>query len=239
MVMVGRAYGTLKPTQKYHYLRKLIKFSIIYIFAETVLYMSLKKFLTSKVFFKHLAIALGIVFVVVFLLLQWLSWTTNHGQKIPVPDLKKMNVEKATEALENIDLEAVVLDTIEFNAQFPPYTIVEQDPLPNVNVKENRKVYVKVNAGGYSTVKMPDLIQKSYRLAAPMLKSAGLEEGSKSYVPYLAKDVILEMKQNGKTLKAGDKVMKASKIDLVLGDGKTGYQDTDSTNVETQTHEED
>jgi beta-lactam-binding protein with PASTA domain len=194
--------------------------------------MSLKNFLTSKVFFKQVAIALGIIIVVVFLLLQWMDWTTNHGQKIPVPDLRKMTVEKATEALENIDLEAVVLDTVEFNAQFPPYTIVEQDPLPKVDVKEDRKIYVKVNAGGYSSVKMPDLIQKSYRLAVPMLKSAGLEEGSKSYVPYLAKDVVLEMKQNGKTLKAGDKVMKASKIDLILGDGETGYQEADSTNVE-------
>ena len=65
---------------------KLIKFSIIYIFAETVLPMSVKEFLKSKVFFKQVAIALGIIVVVVFVLLQWLSWTTNHGEKIQVPD---------------------------------------------------------------------------------------------------------------------------------------------------------
>jgi beta-lactam-binding protein with PASTA domain len=201
--------------------------------------MSVRNFLTSKVFFKQVAIALGIIVVVVFLLLQWLDFTTNHGQEIPVPDLKKMTVEKSSEALEAIDLEVAVLDTVEFNAQYPPYTIVEQDPLPKANVKEGRKIYVKVNAGGYSTVKTPDLIQKTYRLAVPMLKSAGLEEGSKTYVPYLAKDVVLEMKQGGKKLRAGDKVMKASKIDLVLGDGKTGYQDPDSTNTTIETPEED
>ena len=199
--------------------------------------MSLKNFLTSKVFFKQIVIALIIIVIVVFLLLQWLNFTTNHCDKIPVPDLRKMTLTKAEEALDGIDLEYVVLDTVDFRAEYPPYTIVEQDPLPKVDVKEGRKIYVKVNAGGYRTLALPDLIQKTYRQALPTLKSMGLEEGTKTYVPYLAKDVVLEMKQNGKKLKAGDKVMKASKIDLVLGDGKTGYQDTDTLTVKNENTE--
>jgi len=205
--------------------------------------MSLKNFLTSKVFFKQVVIALIIIVIVVFLLLQWLDFTTNHGDKIPVPDLRKMTLTKAEQALDGIDLEYVVLDTVDFRAEYPPYTIVEQDPLPKVDVKEGRKIYVKVNAGGYSTLALPDLIQKTYRQALPTLKAMGLEEGTKTYVPYLAKDVVLEMKQNGKKLKAGDKVMKASKIDLVLGDGKTGYQDAADTltvkNENTETQHDD
>jgi beta-lactam-binding protein with PASTA domain len=202
--------------------------------------MSLKNFLTSNVFFKQVAIVLGVIIVVIFLLLQWLSYTTNHGELIPVPELRKMNLAKAEESLENIDLELMVLDTVEYRADFPPYTIVEQDPLPHVNVKDGRKIYIKVNAGGYSAIMLPDLIQKTYRQALPELKAIGLEEGTKTYVPYLAKDVVLEVKQNGRRLKAGDKVKKASKIDLVLGDGKTGYQDTDSTQInDTNTPEPD
>ena len=56
----------------------------------------------------------------------------------------------------------------------------------------------------------------------------------------MAKDVVLEMKQGGKQLKAGDKVLKASKIDLVLGDGKTGFVEetaTDSIPVKENTTE--
>ncbi|MXN90648.1 PASTA domain-containing protein [Flavobacterium sp. Sd200] len=193
--------------------------------------MSLKIFLTSKVFFKQIGIAVVIIVVVVFLLLQWLTITTNHGNKIPVPDLRKLTLTKAGEKLEGIDLEYVVLDTVDFRSEYPPYTIVEQDPLPNTNVKENRKIYIKVNAGGYAAITLPDLIQKTYRQAIPTLKAIGLEEGTKTYIPYLAKDVVLEMKQNGKTLKPGDKVMKASKIDLILGDGKIGFQDTDTVTV--------
>lgn len=197
--------------------------------------MSLKNFLTSKVFFKQVIIALIIVIVAIFAVLYWLDFATNHGEEIPVPDLRKTTVEKAEQKLEDLDLEAVVLDTVDFNPQFPPYTITEQDPLANVTVKKDRKIYVKVNAGGYSSIIVPDLVQKSYRQAVPMLKSAGLAEGTKTYVPYLAKDVVLEMKQNGKTLKKGDKVLKASKIDLVLGDGKESYQDPEATANDTIT----
>lgn len=193
--------------------------------------MTLKDFLQSKVFFKQLAIALLIVIVVIFVLLQYLSYATNHGEEIPVPDLRKMTIEKAEEALDAIDLEYVVLDTVDFKADYPPYTIVQQDPLPKSHVKDGRKVYIKINSSGYAKVEMPDLIQKTYRAALPLLKSAGLEEGKKTYKPYLAKDVVLEVWQNGKKLKKGDKVLKASKIDLVLGDGKTGYEETENDSV--------
>lgn len=200
--------------------------------------MSLKDFLQSKVFFKQVIIALVIIIVIVFALMQYLSYATNHGEEIPVPDLRKMTVEKAQETLENIDLEYVVLDTVEFKADFPPYTVVQQDPLPKVNVKDGRKVYIKVNSSGYNSVELPDVIQKTYRAAMPMLKSIGLEEGTKKYVPYLAKDVVLEIWQKGKKLKAGDKVLKASKIDFVLGDGKTGFVEGEKDSLDTSENTE-
>lgn len=204
--------------------------------------MSLKNFLKSKTFVIQLGIAVGIIIIVVFAALKWLDSTTNHGQEIPVPNLAKMSVDKVGATLEAIDLEYVVLDTVDFNKDFPPYSVVQQDPLPNVNVKENRKVYIKVNAGGYNDIRVPDLVQKTYRQALPTLKAAGLDEGKITYKPYLAKDVVLEMSQNGKKLKAGDMVKKASKIDLVLGDGKTGYtedeEDTDSNAQDTETVED-
>lgn len=187
--------------------------------------MSLKNFLTGKVFLKQIVIALLIIVIAVFAILKWLDSTTNHGQEIPVPDLVKMSVEKAGQTLEAASLEFVVLDTVEYRSEYPAYTVVQQDPLPKVTVKENRKVYVKINAGGYNDIIVPDLVQKTYRQAQPTIKAIGLVEGKVTYKPYLAKDVVLEMWQDGKKLKAGDKVQKASKIDLVLGDGKVGYDE--------------
>ena len=37
--------------------------------------------------------------------------------------------------------------------------------------------------------------------------------------------MVLEMRYKGRKLKAGDKIPKASKIDLVLGDGKVGFEE--------------
>ncbi len=196
--------------------------------------MSLKNFVTSKTFAIQLGIALGIIIITVYAALKWLEGTTNHGQEIPVPNLSKMTVQKAGQSLEAINLQYVVLDTMDYNKEYPPYTVVQQDPLPNVTVKENRKIYLKVNAGGYNDVRLPDLIQKTYRQTVPNLQAVGLQEGTKRYIPYLAKDVVLEMWQNGKKLKPGDMVKKASKIDLVLGDGKTGYNEGSDIDNDTE-----
>ena len=65
----------------------------------------------------------------------------------------------------------------------------------------------------------------------PTLKALGLEAGTITYIPNLGKDMVLEMRYKGRNVKVGDRVLKASKIDLVLGDGKESYQEeaVDST----------
>lgn len=193
--------------------------------------MSWKKFLTSPSFFKNLALALLIIAAAVFGVMRFLSVATNHGEEIPVPNLSKMSLEKAEERLNDIDLELQLLDTVDYNPAFPAYSIVEQDPSPAVTVKDGRKVYVKINAGGYTKVALPELVQKTYRQALSTLRALGLEEGDVKYVEYMAKDVVLEVKQNGKKLKAGDRILKSSKIDFVLGDGKTGFQDQEMDSI--------
>ncbi|MDI1256052.1 MAG: PASTA domain-containing protein [Flavobacterium sp.] len=195
--------------------------------------MSLRNYLKSKVFFTQLAIAFGIVLVLGFLLLQWISFSTNHGEEITVPNLAKMTVEQAEEKLDDADLDYVLLDTVDYVADFPKFSIVKQDPLAGAKVKKNRKIYLKINSSGFSSVHVPNLIEQTLRQAEPTLQSVGLVLGKITYKPYLGKDMVLEMKQNGKNLKAGDKVLKSSTIDLVLGDGKVGYDDepVDSTDT--------
>ena len=191
--------------------------------------MSLRKFLTSKVFLIQVAIALGIIIVLVFAMMKWLSVTTNHGEEITVPDLSKLSVEVAEEKLEALDLEYVLLDTTEYQKDYPKFSVVKQDPVAGSKVKEGRKIYIKVNSDSYRDIVMPDLIEQTLRQAEPTLKALGLELGEKTYKPYLGKDMVLEMRYKGKKLKAGDKIPKASKIDLVLGDGKVGFEEEDDT----------
>lgn len=196
------------------------------------IFMSLRNYLTSRVFFGQVLASLVILAVLVYLFMHWLTFTTDHGHEIAVPNLAKLTEEQVEDKLDELDLDYVLLDSVDYNSNFPKYTVVEQDPLPGAKVKVGRKVYIKINASGFSSVKIPDLIDKTYREAVPTLKALGLEEGTITYIPNLGKDMVLEMRYKGRNLKVGDRVLKASKIDLVLGDGKESYvEEVDSLAV--------
>ncbi len=188
--------------------------------------MSLKNYLKSPLFFGQVVAAISIIGVLVYLFMHWLTFTTDHGNEITVPDLSKLNEEQVEDKLDDLDLDYVLLDSVDYNASYPKHTVVEQDPLAGAKVKKNRKIYIKINSSGFTEVRMPNLIEKTYRQAVPTLKALGLEEGEITYKPYLGKDMVLEMHCNGKKLNPGDKIFKSSKIDLVLGDGKVGFDET-------------
>ncbi|NDP26013.1 MAG: PASTA domain-containing protein [Flavobacterium sp.] len=197
--------------------------------------MSLRKYLSSRAFFGQMLVAIVILAVLSYLFMHWLTFTTDHGHEITVPNLGKLTEQQVEDKLDELDLDYVLLDSVDYNSNFPKSTVVEQDPLPGAKVKEGRKVYIKINASGFSSVKIPDLIDKTYREAVPTLKALGLEEGTITYIPNLGKDMVLEMRFKGRNLKVGDRVLKASKIDLVLGDGKESYVETvDSTAIPTE-----
>ena len=197
--------------------------------------MSLRKYLTSRVFFGQAFVALVILAVLTYLFMHWLTFTTDHGHEITVPNLAKLTEEQVEEKLDQLDLDYVLLDSVDYNSDFPKYSVVEQDPLPGAKVKEGRKVYIKINASGFSSIKIPDFTDKTYRETVATLKALGLEEGTITYIPNLGKDMVLEMRFRGRNLKVGDRVLKASKIDLVLGDGKETYvEEVDTTATPTE-----
>ncbi len=191
--------------------------------------MSLRNYLKSKTFFIQLAIALAIVAVLCYMLMHWLTYTTDHGHEITVPDLRKLSEQQVEDKLDQLDLEYVLLDSVDYKKDFPKHSVVEQDPPVGAKVKEDRKIYIKINSSGFTTVRIPNLIEKTYRQAVPTLKALGLEEGKITYKPYLGKDMVLGMSFNGKKLNPGDKVFKSSKIDLILGDGKVGFEEVADT----------
>ena len=188
--------------------------------------MSLRQYLSSRVFLIQMLIAITIIGVLGYLFTHWLTFTTHHGEEITVPNLSRLSEQEVEEKLDGLNLDYVLLDSVDFKKDYPKHSVVEQDPVAGAKVKENRKIYIKINSSGFTTVTIPNLIEKTYRQAAPTLKSLGLEEGTISYKPYLGKDMVLEMRLNGKKLNPGDKVFKSSRIDLVLGDGKVGFDET-------------
>lgn len=195
--------------------------------------MKIIQFLKSGAFLKQLILALIIVGVLVFLLINFLDFRTRHGEEIDVPDLTKMKLEIAEQKLEDLGLEVLILDTIDYNPSFPAFTIVEQDPLVGEKVKDGRKVYVKVNAGGYAMITMPDLEEKTYRQIQATFRAIGIKEGEVEYKPNMARDLVLSVKLNGKKLKKGDKVLKNSVVNLELGDGKRTFSESELDEIDT------
>lgn len=178
------------------------------------------QFLKSKTFLIQLGLALLVTIILVFLTLQWLKSETNHGEFVEVPDFSKMSVQEMRKAAENAGLRYEVLDSTNYNPDFPRFSILEQSPVAGSKVKDNRKIYFTVNPSGFKKVTVPDIIQVTKRNATSRLRAVGLEVQRVTYIEELGKDMVYRMKYKGKYIKPGDKLPKTSKIELVCGNGK-------------------
>ncbi|HDZ41575.1 MAG TPA: PASTA domain-containing protein [Bacteroidetes bacterium] len=180
--------------------------------------MSLKHFLVSKVFLKHLGLAIAIAITILFTTLLWLSIFTRHGQSRPVPDLYGLTIEEAEKTVKENKMRFEVIDSVYTNI-VPRGYVLEQNPVAGFNVKKNRRIMVTINAFQPEMIEMPDLLELSKRQAIALIESSGLELGKLNYKPDLSIDYVLEQLYHGKPVKPGDSIQKGSVIDLVLGKG--------------------
>lgn len=176
-------------------------------------------FLKSKTFLIQLGLAVVAVIILVLVSLQWLKSTTNHGEFVEVPDFSKMSVMEMRSAVEEAGLRYQILDSSNYNPDYPRFSILDQDPPAGNKVKSNRKIYFTVNPSGYKKVSVPDIIQVTQRNAASMLRAVGLDVERVTYIDELGKDMVYNMKFKGKYVKPGDKLPKTSKIELICGNG--------------------
>ncbi|MGA9238818.1 PASTA domain-containing protein [Robiginitalea sp.] len=176
-------------------------------------------FLTSKTFLIQLGLALLVSGVLIFLSMQWLKSTTDHGEFVQVPDLSKKSVTEMRDVLALKDLRYEVVDSANFDPQYPRFSIIEQNPPAGSKVKKNRKIYVTVNPSGYKKVSVPDIIQVTRRNATSMLRAVGLDVDKVTYIDELGKDMVYRIRFEGKYIKPGDKLARTSTIELVCGNG--------------------
>ena len=201
--------------------------------------MGLFRFIFSKTFVIQIVLAIVVLVVLSFLTMQWLDYSTNQDQRIEVPDLAKMNLDNVEDRLEELELDFEILDSANFNPEFPRYSVIDQVPAPGKLVKEDRKIYLTLNPSGYRKIEVPNnLIRKTRRQVEPTLRSLGFEIGEISYKPDIAEDAVLELRHKGKLIEPGEKLMKTSKIDLVLGDGSGRYRGTDEDTLDVENEPE-
>lgn len=183
--------------------------------------MSIFQFLKSKTFFKQIAIAITGFVILFFVLRFWLNITTNHDQKIQVPDLHKLTLAEADRKLKELNLDFKILDSASYNPTYPKKSVIEQSPEAGDFVKEKRKIYLTLNPSKYRDITIPDLNGRTKRQAESELQAIGFIVGTEyTYVRDLGLDVVRGLRHKGKILNPNDKLPKNSIIDLVLGDGK-------------------
>jgi beta-lactam-binding protein with PASTA domain len=176
------------------------------------------KFLFSKTFILNLIVAGVILAGGLYATLWYLDDYTLHGQYIEVPDLEGKYLDHLDSTLNKNEFTPILSDSI-YLSGMPPRSIVDQEPRPGKTVKQGRKIYLTIASQQPPKVTMPNLVDLSLRQATSLMETYGLQVGELTYRPDLCVNCILEQHNNGNPVIAGDKVLGAATIDLVVGQG--------------------
>ncbi|HTF81597.1 MAG TPA: PASTA domain-containing protein [Cytophagales bacterium] len=172
----------------------------------------------------HIVIVVALFTLLIFFFFNfYLPWSTNHDQKIKVPELKSLKINKAQSLIEEMNLRLEISDSV-FNPDVPAFTVISQYPKSGNMVKENRKIYITLSTDKPPLIKMPKLVDASLLNAQMVLQSYGLKLGDVKKVPHFADHVVLKQLYKGVEVKEGSNIGKGSVIDLVVGDGQSNEQ---------------
>lgn len=176
------------------------------------------KFITHRPLWINILTGIALAAIIFFIFLFSLNWCTNHNQSRTVPAVLGKTYDEAADILEKAGFEVQIQDSI-YTDTTEPLRVLKQVPEADEMVKVNRTVYLTINRAIAPLVEVPNMKSFSYRSAEMALKNAHLQIGQISYKPDFAKDAVLEMLYEGKSIEPMTKIPMGSKISLVLGNG--------------------
>ena len=178
--------------------------------------MSLRNFLTSRVFFKNLLLAIVLVFIIIFGVMQWLKVYTHHGEAYAVPDFTGLAGNEITAKASQNNLRFEIIDSVFDNSALPG-VVVDQEPEPGFKVKQNRTIFLTINFTQLEKISLPKMTDISFRQAQVLAENNGIVIGNISYEPSEFNDLVLKVEQDSVELKTGDLILKGSSVDLIVG----------------------
>lgn len=149
---------------------------------------------------------------------RWLEDYTLYNVEVEVPDLSTMNIKEAMAQLDELGLTYNV-DSIHFTKDKKPYEVLEFFPAAGAKVKPGRRVFIKSNPKTWQPVALPNLIDKSKRLAFTKLGMRHFVVGDTIYEKDPAKDAVLRVLYEGEPVAPETLLPRGAKVDLVLGRG--------------------
>lgn len=179
------------------------------------------KKIICNIYLKNLFLMAVLVLAIVFGTLYWLKGYTRHDQKVIVPTLKGLQVEEAAAILHSVKLKYEVVDSI-YEKRGVPGAVLEQVPFENSTVKEDRTVYLIVQAKAEQLVSIPDLADYSQRQAESLLNALGFTNIKIEQVSSDYKGLVISVEYKGVQLAEGQKIPKGSVLLMKVGDGLGG-----------------
>ncbi|MFA8432891.1 MAG: PASTA domain-containing protein [Marinifilaceae bacterium] len=181
--------------------------------------MRLGKFLSSKIFFKHLGLATIIAIALIWVTLLSLRLYTHHGQELTVPNFYGKSLNETEQLIKENSLRYQVIDSV-YRPHLAPGSILEQSPVAGFKVKQNRTIFLTINAKNPEKVRFPNLVNSSFRQAIAILETNGFQIGHLEYASSEFANLVLQQKYKGDTIPEGELIIKGATIDLVVGKGR-------------------
>ena len=170
----------------------------------------------------HLAIAAGIVLVLIYGSMLLLNVGTLHGKELEVPDFANLSIPEAKALAKQAHVRIDVVDSV-YVKKMAKGAVYKQNPLPGSKVKKGRRILITINAVNGKKVAVPNLIGFSMRQATAELQSRGLTLGRLIYRSDMATDNVLGQQRGGMPIEAGARVESGTAIDLVVGLNSSDY----------------
>lgn len=171
-----------------------------------------------KKFLIHTA-AFVLAIVLAFIGLNiWLKSYTRHNKALPVPDISLMALEDAVFTLKDNHLRFEIIDSVR-NAEHPAGVVLEQRPKAGAKVKENRIIYLTINAQEEKYVPVPFVKDFSQRQAIATLKAVGFKVSDIRFAPSQYRDLVLDVQLEGQSVENGASLPIGTELELVVGQG--------------------
>jgi beta-lactam-binding protein with PASTA domain len=163
--------------------------------------------------------------VVIFGTSWYLKSHTHFGEKISVPSLYNIHADDLAELMKSKKLEFEIVDSI-FIDNWPKGTVCWQHPKPTDStsefVKSGRVIQVSIVPLKPKMIQIPNVLDKSKRMAESQLESVGLRTKI-SYKPSnVGPGYVMEQLIKGKRVKENQVVPKGTLIELVVAKGNGG-----------------
>lgn len=171
-----------------------------------------------KLLLKHLAAFVIIIAVLITVVMICLKSYTRHNDVIVVPDLVTLTPDQAAVFLEKKGLRYKVVDSTYVRTKLRG-TILDQKPKAGSRVKSNRFIFLTINASESELVSLPDVKDFSQRQAVATLEGMEIRVAGIDYVPSEYRNLVLDVRYNGRSIATGYKLPKGSSVTLTVGQG--------------------